>query len=164
MKPIRGRLAQLVERTLSMREVGGSKPPMSNIFGEILSILQTTLVSLVSRSFIKAFAIRISFGGWGFELLPQSLRSPVQTPQISQHWYLFNHWWALRCLTYKYLCNLNTSCFVAWRKLTNHFGSLGSNRLIPKMIYHFACWGRQPNRPRHNGLWWAFSSIGRAHA
>ena len=59
---IGGRLAQLVERTLSMREVGGSKPPMSNIFGEILSILQTTLVSLVSRSFIKAFAIRISFG------------------------------------------------------------------------------------------------------
>ena len=26
----RGRLAQLVERTLSMREVGGSKPPMSS--------------------------------------------------------------------------------------------------------------------------------------
>ncbi len=26
-----GRLAQLVERTLSMREVGGSKPPLSTI-------------------------------------------------------------------------------------------------------------------------------------
>ena len=27
-----GRLAQLVERTLCMREVGGSKPPMSILF------------------------------------------------------------------------------------------------------------------------------------
>ncbi len=27
-----GRLAQLVERTLSMREVGGSKPPLSTLF------------------------------------------------------------------------------------------------------------------------------------
>lgn len=38
MKPIRGRLAQLVERTLSMREVGGSKPPLSKIIQ--ISILQ----------------------------------------------------------------------------------------------------------------------------
>ena len=30
-----GRLAQLVERTLSMREVGGSKPPLSTTFDVI---------------------------------------------------------------------------------------------------------------------------------
>ena len=39
-----GRLAQLVERTLSMREVGGSKPPMSNILGNLLQT-QTPLVT-----------------------------------------------------------------------------------------------------------------------
>lgn len=33
-----GRLAQLVERTLSMREVGGSKPPLSKIIQ--ISIVQ----------------------------------------------------------------------------------------------------------------------------
>ena len=29
---VHGRLAQLVERTLSMREVGGSKPPLSILY------------------------------------------------------------------------------------------------------------------------------------
>jgi hypothetical protein len=34
-----GRLAQLVERTLCMREVGGSKPPMSNFLHVFLIYL-----------------------------------------------------------------------------------------------------------------------------
>ena len=37
-----GRLAQLVERTLSMREVGGWKPTMSNILGNLLHLTNTT--------------------------------------------------------------------------------------------------------------------------
>ena len=38
-----GRLAQLVERTLSMREVGGSKPPLSKRF--VMSMVYKSVVN-----------------------------------------------------------------------------------------------------------------------
>ena len=40
----KGRLAQLVERTLSMREVGGSKPPMSTFYSHGMSMYGFLLI------------------------------------------------------------------------------------------------------------------------
>jgi hypothetical protein len=43
-----GRLAQLVERTLSMREVGGSKPPLSTLFSHVEDV--TRAISSIGRA------------------------------------------------------------------------------------------------------------------
>ena len=63
-----GRLAQLVERTLSMREVGGSKPPLSTtIFFLFLLLVLFVAYLIVSTLFFsielchKSFALHQHF-------------------------------------------------------------------------------------------------------
>jgi hypothetical protein len=51
-----GRLAQLVERTLSMREVGGSKPPLSISFAFFFIIRPTVNLQVYINGLLIVFA------------------------------------------------------------------------------------------------------------
>ena len=48
IKPVTGRLAQLVERTLSMREVEGSKPSLSTTFSILLPVEFSASLLMIS--------------------------------------------------------------------------------------------------------------------